>query len=125
MLIFGTDLEQFNETKKLLSCKFEMKDMGEAVVILGIRIKREQEQILLSQCHYIEKILSRFNHQDCKPALTPIDPKIDFVKHVGDPVSQLDYAKVIGFLMYAMTCTRPDIAFAVGMLSRYTSNPSK
>ena len=62
MLIFGTDLEQFNETKKLLSCKFEMKDMGEADVILGIRIKREQEQILLSQSHYIEKILSRFNH---------------------------------------------------------------
>ncbi|GJT94316.1 zinc finger, CCHC-type containing protein [Tanacetum coccineum] len=38
-------------------------------------------------------------------------------------VSQLEYSRVIGFLMYAMTCTRPDIAFVVGKLSRYTSNP--
>ncbi|GJR31245.1 zinc finger, CCHC-type containing protein [Tanacetum coccineum] len=39
-------------------------------------------------------------------------------------VSQFEYSRVIGCLMYAMTCTRPDIAFAVGKLSRYTSNPS-
>ncbi|GJX23173.1 ribonuclease H-like domain-containing protein [Tanacetum coccineum] len=39
-------------------------------------------------------------------------------------VSQLEYSRVIGCLTYAMTCTRPDIAFAVGKLSRYTSNPS-
>nr|GEW32465.1 zinc finger, CCHC-type [Tanacetum cinerariifolium] len=38
-------------------------------------------------------------------------------------VSQLEYSRVIGCLMYAMTCTRPDIAFVVGKLSRYTSNP--
>ena len=42
----------------------------------------------------------------------------------GHAVSQLEYSRVIGCLMYAMTCTRPDIAFAVGKLSRYTSNPS-
>ncbi|GKG54130.1 hypothetical protein Tco_0557653, partial [Tanacetum coccineum] len=41
----------------------------------------------------------------------------------GQAVSQLKYSRVIGCLMYAMTCTRPDIAFAVGKLSRYTSNP--
>ncbi|GKB78202.1 zinc finger, CCHC-type containing protein [Tanacetum coccineum] len=41
----------------------------------------------------------------------------------GQAVSQLEYSRVIGCLMYAMTCTRPDIAFVVGKLSRYTSNP--
>ena len=46
-----------------------------------------------------------------------------FTKHTGKPISQLEYAKIIGSLMYAMTCTRPDIAFAVGKLSRFTSNP--
>ena len=101
-LIFGTGFKQVCETKKLLSCKFDIKDIGMADVILWIRIKREQGQILLSQSHYDEKILSHFNHQDCKPALTPIDPKIDFVKNVGDPMSQLDYAIVIWCLMYAM-----------------------
>ena len=42
----------------------------------------------------------------------------------GKVVSQLEYSRVIGCLMYAMTCTRPDIAFAVCKLSRCTSNPS-
>ncbi|XP_057543261.1 secreted RxLR effector protein 161-like [Amaranthus tricolor] len=46
-----------------------------------------------------------------------------FTKYTGKPISQLEYAKIIGSLMYAMTCTRPDIAFAVGKLSRFTSNP--
>ncbi|GKG07745.1 hypothetical protein Tco_0330714, partial [Tanacetum coccineum] len=41
----------------------------------------------------------------------------------GQVVSQLEYSRVIGCLMYAMTCTRPDIAFVMGKLSRYTSNP--
>ncbi|GJS59346.1 hypothetical protein Tco_0654130 [Tanacetum coccineum] len=42
----------------------------------------------------------------------------------GQAVSQLEYSRVIGCLMYAITCTRHDIAFVVGRLSRYTSNPS-
>ena len=57
MLIFGTDLDQIVDTKNLLSSKFEMKNMGEADVILGIRIKRSQDGIMLSQSYYIEKIL--------------------------------------------------------------------
>ncbi|KAH9780112.1 CCHC-type domain-containing protein [Citrus sinensis] len=48
-----------------------------------------------------------------------------YMKQLEGSVSQLEYARVIGCLMYAMTCTRPDIAFAVGKLSRYTSNPSQ
>ncbi|GJZ14137.1 hypothetical protein Tco_0549367 [Tanacetum coccineum] len=72
-----------------------MKDMGEAHVILGIRIKHESNGIAISQSYYIEKV-----------------------------VSQLEYSRVIGCLMYAMTYTRPDITFVVGKLSKYTSNPS-
>ncbi|GJQ95246.1 zinc finger, CCHC-type containing protein [Tanacetum coccineum] len=63
MLIFGTDQDQVDKTKEFLSSNFSMKDMGEADVILGIRIKRKD--------------------------------------------------KAIGCLMYAMTSTRPDIAYAV------------
>ena len=125
MLIFGTDLEQVEVTKTLLSSKFDMKDMGEADVILGMRIFKHDNNIMLSQTHYIEKILNKFNQSDCIPVSTPLDPKINFVKNEGDPKSQMEYAKVIGCLMYAMTCTRPDIAYAVGILSRYTSNPSR
>ncbi|CAM8884428.1 unnamed protein product [Rhodiola kirilowii] len=103
MLIFGTNMKCINQTKEFLSSKFSMKDMGEAEVILGIRIERVKGGLALTQSHYIEKVL----------------------KSTRSPVSQLEYLRVIGSLMYAMTSTRPDIAFAVGKLSRYTSNPSK
>ncbi|GJV30569.1 putative reverse transcriptase domain-containing protein [Tanacetum coccineum] len=57
MLIFGTDQNQVDKTKKFLSSRFSMKDMGEADIILGIKIKRENKGIVITQSHYIEKIL--------------------------------------------------------------------
>ncbi|GJU68789.1 zinc finger, CCHC-type containing protein [Tanacetum coccineum] len=67
MLIFGTDQNQVYKTKKFLSSRFSMKDMGEADVILGIKIKRENKGIVITQSHYIEKILKKFNREDCSP----------------------------------------------------------
>ena len=55
----------------------------------------------------------------------PYDYNKKLQSNNGIPVRQLEYSRVIGSLMYAMSCTRPDIAFAVGMLSRFTSNPGK
>ncbi|GKB38650.1 zinc finger, CCHC-type containing protein [Tanacetum coccineum] len=123
MLIFGTDQVQVDLTKEFLSSRFSMKDMGEADVILGIRIKHESNGIAISQSHYIEKVLKKFNYFDCTPVSTPMDTSEKLMPNNGQAVSQLEYSRVIGCLMYAMTCTRPDIAFAVGKLSRYTSNP--
>ena len=125
MLIFGTSLDEVEKTKAFLSKNFDMKDLGEADVILGIKIIRDGNHIGLSQSHYIEKVLQKFNHLDCNPVSTPFDQTVSLQPNKGCPVAQLEYAKVIGCLMYAMTCTRPDIAYAVGRLSRYTSNPSK
>ncbi|CAM8905937.1 unnamed protein product [Rhodiola kirilowii] len=101
-----------------------MKDMGEADLILGIRIKRENKSITLSQSHYVEKVLKKFNYLNCSPESTLMDPSVKLLPNTGEPVSQLEYSQVIGCLMYAMTSTRPDIAYAVDKLSRYTSNPS-
>nr|GEX27972.1 zinc finger, CCHC-type [Tanacetum cinerariifolium] len=67
MLIFGTDQNQVDKTKKFLSSRFLMKDMGEADVILGIKIERENKGIVITQSHYIEKILKKFNREDCSP----------------------------------------------------------
>ena len=124
MLIFGTDQDQVDQTKEFLSSNFDMKDLGEAEVILGIRIKRGNNGISISQSHYIEKILTKFNFDNCSPVYTPVDPTVKFRPNTGAPVKQLEYSRAIGCLMYAMISTRPDIAFAVGKLSRYTSNPS-
>ena len=125
MLIFGTDQSQVDKTKNFLSSKFSMKDMGEADVILGIKIKRENKGIVITQSHYIEKLLKKFNREDCSPVSTPMDPEEKLMPNTGKPVDQLEYSKAIGCLMYAMTSTRPDIAYAVDKLSRFTSNPSR
>ncbi|GJR29736.1 zinc finger, CCHC-type containing protein [Tanacetum coccineum] len=123
MLIFGTDQVQFDLTKEFCSSRFSMKDMGKADVTLGIRIKHESNKIAISQSHYIEKVLKKFNYFDCTPVSTPMDTSEKLMPNNGQAVSQLEYSRVIGCLMYAMTCTRHDIVFDVGKLSRYTSNP--
>ncbi|GKE88875.1 zinc finger, CCHC-type containing protein [Tanacetum coccineum] len=118
ILIFGTDQAHVDLTNEFLSSRFSMKDMGEVDVILGIRIKHESNGIEVSQSHYIEKVLKKFDYFNCTPVSTPIDTS-EKHRHF---VSQLEYSRLISYLMYAMTCTRPDIAFVVGKLSMYTSN---
>ncbi|GKC30692.1 zinc finger, CCHC-type containing protein, partial [Tanacetum coccineum] len=73
MLIFGNDQDQVDLIKEFLSSRFSMKDMGDADVILGIRIKYESNGILISQSYYIEKRLKIFNYFDCTPVSTPMD----------------------------------------------------
>ncbi|GJT90086.1 zinc finger, CCHC-type containing protein [Tanacetum coccineum] len=125
MLIFGTDQNQVDNTKKFLSSRFSMKDMGEADVILGIKIKRENKGIVITQSHYIEKILKKFNREDCSSVSTPMDPVEKLKPNTSKHVDQLEYSRAISFLMYAMTSTRLDITYAVSRSSRFTSNPSR
>uniref|UniRef100_A0A2N9GE28 Reverse transcriptase domain-containing protein n=1 Tax=Fagus sylvatica TaxID=28930 RepID=A0A2N9GE28_FAGSY len=115
-----------------ITSTFEMKDMGEANFVLGVKITRDRSKKLLSlsQGTYIKKILERFHMHNSKPIDTPMEkgctlsldqcPKNDEEKN---QMSKVPYASAIGSLMYAMLCTRPDICFAVGMVSRYQSNP--
>nr|GEX61430.1 zinc finger, CCHC-type [Tanacetum cinerariifolium] len=102
-----------------LMMKFLMKDMGEADVILGIKIKRENKRIVITQSYYIEKILKKINHEDCSPVSTPMNPVEKLKPNTEKPIDQLEYSRAIGYLMYAMTSTRPNIAYAVGRLSRF------
>ncbi|GJW83766.1 zinc finger, CCHC-type containing protein [Tanacetum coccineum] len=102
--------------KEFLSSRFSMKDIEEADVILGIRINHESNRIAISQSHYIEKVQKKFSYFDCTLVSTPLDTSEKLMPNNGQAVSQLEYSRVIGCLMYAMTCTRLDIAFAVGKL---------
>ena len=124
MLIFGTSLNAINEIKVFLNSKFEMKDLGEADVILGIKIRKTEFGFFLCQSHYVKKLLRKFNSFDVLPVKTPYDPSIHLKKNNGIGISQSEYAKIIGSVMYLMNYTRPDIAYAVSRLSRYTHNPS-
>ena len=124
MLIFSANIDSINKTKEFLSSKFEMKDLGEVDVILGVKAIKTENGYTLSQAHYVEKILRKLDCFDVVPVKTPYDPNVHLVKNTGNGVSQGEYAQVIGSLMFLMNCARPDIAYAVSRLSRYTHNQS-
>ncbi|KAK6149390.1 hypothetical protein DH2020_016915 [Rehmannia glutinosa] len=107
ILLIGNNVEVLSDVKGWLNNQFEMKDLGEANYILGIKLLRDRKNKLLalSQASYIDKILAKFNMENSKKGSLPF-------RHVGS-------------LMYAMLCTRPDICYAVGVVSRYQSNPGE
>ena len=80
MLICGTNLDVVHSTKRFLASQFDMKDMGEAKVILGLKITRMGDRIMLSQEHYVEKILKRFGQFNVKPVSTIYDANIHLMK---------------------------------------------
>ena len=124
MLTIGSDDKMVKSTKAMLSTRFDMKYMGLADVILGVKILRTSYGLVLSQSHYVDKILNKFSKDDFGVARTPLDVNLYMSKNKGEGVSQLEYSKVIGSLMYLMSCIRPNIAYTVSKLSRYTSNPN-
>ena len=76
MLISSPCMEMINETKRMIVSNFDMKDMREANVILGIKVTRVSDGLRLSQEHYVEKFLKKFGYYDSKPLATPFDPNI-------------------------------------------------
>ncbi|KAL0339151.1 UNVERIFIED_CONTAM: Retrovirus-related Pol polyprotein from transposon TNT 1-94 [Sesamum angustifolium] len=81
ILLIGSCIEIITETKSFLKNKFEMKDMGEADVILGIKLIRSTDGIAISQSHYVEKILEKFGYQNSGIAKTPYDSSVALFKN--------------------------------------------
>ncbi|GAB2286422.1 hypothetical protein Dimus_039766 [Dionaea muscipula] len=133
ILLATNDVGILHDTKRFLSKHFEMKDLGDASFVLGIQIHRDRSRGILglSQKGYIDKVLKRYGMHNSKPGDTPI-AKGDKFSLVQCPKSSLEvnemcqipYASVMGSLMYAQVCMRPDITYITGMLGRYLSNPS-
>jgi hypothetical protein len=123
ILIFGTSLDVINEVKTFLCQNFDMKDLGEADVILNIKLIKGENGITLSQSHYVEKMLNLFGYKDSKSTPTSYDQSLILRKNRRIGRDQLRYSQMIGSLMYLASATRPDISFAVSKLSRFTSNP--
>lgn len=134
LLIFSNDVTHENRLKEELSKNFEMKDLGEASSVLGVRITRYEDDnsISIDQTHYIEEILKRFGMFECNPLSVPLDPNQKLTSSMcpsspeeKDEMSKKPYMQAIGSLLFAAQITRPDISFAVNLLSRYGTNPGK
>jgi ribonuclease HI len=115
------------ELREFLSVHFKITDLGDAKYILGIQIIRDRDTgvIKLSQRQYVKEVLEKFNMGSCKPVKTPLDSKVKFVKADESERVDVPYREAIGSLMYLSVGTRPDIAAAVSMLSRYSNCPGK
>ena len=119
LLILGNNNAIIKSTKDMLSSRFDMKDLGVADVILGVKIIKTPQGYALSQSHYIAKLLERFKQYNITIAKSPVDMNQNWVKNTGDGIYQLEYSRILGSIMYVMNCTRPDIAYAISKLSRY------
>ena len=132
ILLMGNDVPTLNSVKEFLGKCFAMKDLGETTYILGIRIYRDRSKrlIALSQSTYVDKVLKRFNMHESKKGTMPFLHGTQLSKAQCPTTSEdveymntVPYASAIGSIMYAMTCTRPDVSFALSMSSRYQGNP--
>nr|GEY72979.1 hypothetical protein [Tanacetum cinerariifolium] len=95
----GNEHKVFDETKKFLLSRFSMKDMGEADVILCIKIKSENKGIPITLSYYIEKILKKFYRKDCFPVSTLMDLIEKLKPNTEKPVDQLEHSRAIGCLI--------------------------
>ncbi|PHT44781.1 hypothetical protein CQW23_13939 [Capsicum baccatum] len=73
MLIISREISDINVRKRMLESKFDMKDLGVADVILGIRIHRNPQRLTLSQSHYIKNLLDKFKYMEFGIAKTLLD----------------------------------------------------
>lgn len=125
LLIFGNCAEQIKSVKSVLGDNFDMKDLGIVKDYLGIEVKRDVENLELSQMKYLVRVLDRFGMSHCKPMSTPMDKNInvrEFVEPCNDVVQENMCRQITGCLMYAVSGTRPDLCYSVSLLSRYQSS---
>jgi len=116
------------QVKEELSRKFKMKDLGDLHFFLGMEVERDRARRLLytNQIGYLKENLKRFRMEDYKAIGVPLDPKMKLKKNVNkdDEMVKVPYQQVVGSLMYAMLCTRPNLAYPISVVSQHMANPS-
>jgi hypothetical protein len=122
IVITGDDVKEIKKLKERLSRAFEVKDLGPLRYFLGIEIARSSKGIILSQRKYVLDLLSETGMLGCRPCGSPIDKNYQTYAESGDPMDRERYQRVVGCLIY-LCHTRPDIAYAVSVVSRYMHDP--
>ena len=100
-----------------------MTDLGLLHYYLGVEVKQREGSIFISQAKYISGLLKKFGMEECKPAITPMEQNLKLSKFEGGKlVNSTRYRQLIGCFIYLMN-TRPDLSYAVSILSRYMQEP--
>lgn len=131
MVVFYNDDKVIDWFKSKLKSKLDIKDLGPAKKLLGINIIRDEEKgtITLHQDDYVQKMLKDYNLENCSGTSKPIDPGLGLEPDLTektteqiDKLKKIPYQNAIGSLMYLLQSTRPDIAYAVSLLSRFNTS---
>ena len=131
--LIGTP-EELQKAIEYLKKEFEMKDLGKTKLCLGLQIEHFAKGIFIHQSAYTEKVLNRFYMDNAHPLSTPmIVHSLEVSKDPFRPQEEneellgpeVPYLSAIGALMYLANATRPDIAFSVNLLARYSSSPTR
>ena len=125
IVITGDDLEEIRRLKQTLSSEFEVKDLGSLRYFLGIEVARPENGISVSQRKYTLDLLKETGMLGCKPIDTPMDSNVKLLARTTEAATDKErFQQLVGKLIY-LTHTRPDIGFAVSMVSRFMNNPSE
>jgi len=125
LIISGPNVQDIVQFKAEMKNKFSMSDLGLLSYYLGIEVKQGDAGIVISQGSYAVKILETAGMVTCNACDTPMEPRLKLYKtKEGEVVEPTTYRSIIGSLRYIVN-TRPDLAFSVGMVSRYMEAPGK
>ncbi|KAJ7971537.1 Retrovirus-related Pol polyprotein from transposon TNT 1-94 [Quillaja saponaria] len=124
LIFIGNNPIMFEDFKKAMTCEFEMTDMGLMSYYLGFEVKQNDGGIFISQESYAKDVLKKFQMLDSNSVNTPMECGVKLSKHdVGEKVDPTLFRSLVGSLRY-LTCTRPDILYAVRVVSRYMESPT-
>jgi hypothetical protein len=119
LIIAGSDRDNIRSFKEEMAAGFKMSDIGLLHYYLSIEVKQSASGISLSQGAYPMKILERSDMIGCNPCYVPMEACLKLSKQSTQPlVDATAYQSIVGSLRYLVN-TRPDLAFAVGYMSRF------
>jgi hypothetical protein len=122
IVITGNDTEEIVGLKHHIAREFEVKDLGHLKYFLGIEVSRGPKGIFLTQRKYVLDLLKETGMYGSKPAATPIEQNHRLSSDAGNPIDRERYQRLVGRLIY-LSHTRPDIAFAVSVVSQFMHSP--
>ena len=129
IVLAGENETRIKEVKEMLASQFDIKDLGILTYFLGMSVIQDQRELTtwMGQPAYIKKLLEKYKMSDSKPVGTPVDPGSHLLKATEDEeaLEQQLYQSLVGSLMYLSVCTRPDLAYAVNTLARFSSKPNR
>jgi Reverse transcriptase (RNA-dependent DNA polymerase) len=134
LILASKSKEAILHVKTELKKRFKIHDQGPTTQILGIKLERDRTNrtISLSQPAYIQNLLEDYRMDKADPAFTPMPDGMRLSSKMSpvttsevERMKQIPYREAVGRLLYLSIATRPDIAYAVGVLCRFNSNPGE